>query len=91
MNKGFKVHSPPIPKNRLVSWFDNKELSLGADAIWWNFFGKKFEHKYKKWKKKVFLNKMKGTFNFDRMGWGVDRLCAPFAVDNLGAITPLLM
>ena len=42
-------------------------------------------------KKKVFLNKMKGTFNFDRMGWGVDRLCAPFAVDNLGAITPLLM
>ena len=47
------------------------------------------EHKYKKWKKK--FNKMKGTFNFDRMGWGVDRLCAPFAVDNLGAITPLLM
>ena len=37
------------------------------------------------------LNKMKGTFNFDKMGWGVDRLCAPFAVDNLGAITPLLM
>lgn len=55
------------------------------------------------WKKKLntniknekknyyFLNKMKGTLNFDRMGWGVDRPCAPFAVDNLGAITPLLM
>ena len=30
--------SPRLYKNWLVSWSDDKELSLGADAISWNSF-----------------------------------------------------
>ena len=41
MNKRSAIQSLPTPKNWLVSWFDDKELSLGADAIGWNSFSKK--------------------------------------------------
>ena len=36
MNKRFGVQSLSTPKNWLMSWFDNKELSLGVDVICWN-------------------------------------------------------
>ena len=39
--KKFGVQSPPTPKNWLVSWSNDKELSSGADAIDWNSLSKK--------------------------------------------------
>ena len=35
-NSWFKSSIPAYTKNQLVSWFDDKELSSGADAIGWN-------------------------------------------------------
>ena len=54
MYKRSRAQSPAYTKNWLVSWSDDKELSLGVDTIGWNSL-----------KKKNFALKMKkGLFDF---------------------------
>ena len=41
---------PAYTKNRLVSWFDDKELLSGADIIGWNSLKKRVKLKFQNFK-----------------------------------------